>query len=428
MLRRVRSPIGRHVLRDSLVRKAWPVLRVAAALCRRTLLRKTRVIVVVGSFGKGSTAAAIASALGLPGPPTQRNTTSRVALSLLGNRPGQRHVVIEAGAPRRGQMRLYPPMLRPDVVVVTTIGSEHHRSLGTLDEAAREKALMLRGLSRSGIAVLNADDPRVLAMASLTDARIVTFGFAAGSDVRAVERSLDWPHGTRLLVTVGGETHVLRLRLIGRVAMYPVLAALAVACAEGHPLDRAIAALETLEPVTGRLQLMPLPGGAWLIRDDFKGTLETIEAALEVLQEAPGRRIAVLGEIEDPPGSQGPQFRAVGRRLAASADLALVIGSRRSFKSYARGASDGGMPRTALRHLERSCRTTTAAVQEELRPGDVVLVKGRGTQRLERVSLALQGRKVRCDIEFCNLRGLRCDSCPALTTGWTDDPRLVLGR
>ena len=118
-------------------------------------------IAVVGSFGKGSTAAAIASALGLPGPPPQRNTTSRVALSLLGNRPGRRHAVIEAGAARRGQMRLYPPMLRPDVVVVTTIGSEHHRSLGTLDEAAQEKARMLRGLSRSGIAVLNADDPRV---------------------------------------------------------------------------------------------------------------------------------------------------------------------------------------------------------------------------------------------------------------------------
>ena len=385
-------------------------------------------VAVVGSFGKGSTAAAIASALGLPGPPPQRNTTSRVALSLLGNRPGRRHAVIEAGAARRGQMRLYPPMLRPDVVVVTTIGSEHHRSLGTLDEAAQEKARMLRGLSRSGIAVLNADDPRVRAMASLTDARIVTFGFGAGSDVRAIERSLDWPHGSRLVVTVGGETHVLRLRLIGRVAMYPALAALAVAWAEGYPLERAVAALQALEPVTGRLQLMPLAGDAWLIRDDFKGTLETIEAALEVLQEAPGRRIAILGEIEDPPGSQGPLFRTVGRRLAASADLAMMIGGKRSFKSYVGGAADAGMPRAALRHLQRSCRNAAAAVLSELRPGDVVLVKGRGTQRLERISLALQGRKVRCDIEFCNLRGLRCDTCPALATGWTDDPRLVLGR
>ena len=385
-------------------------------------------VAVVGSFGKGSTAAAIASALGLPGPPPQRNTTSRVALSLLGNRPGRRHAVIEAGAARRGQMRLYPPMLRPDVVVVTTIGSEHHRSLGTLDEAAQEKARMLRGLSRSGIAVLNADDPRVRAMASLTDARIVTFGFGAGSDVRAIERSLDWPHGSRLVVTVGGETHVLRLRLIGRVAMYPALAALAVAWAEGYPLERAVAALQALEPVTGRLQLMPLAGDAWLIRDDFKGTLETIEAALEVLQEAPGRRIAILGEIEDPPGSQGPLFRAVGRRLATSADLAVMIGGKRSFKSYCRGAADAGSSRATLRHVGRSCRNAAAAVLSELRPGDVVLVKGRGTQRLERISLALQGRKVRCDIEFCNLRGLRCDTCPALATGWTDDPRLVLGR
>jgi UDP-N-acetylmuramoyl-tripeptide--D-alanyl-D-alanine ligase len=136
-------------------------------------------------------------------------------------------------------MSLYPPILRPDVVVVTTIGSEHHRGLGTLDETAQEKARMLRDLSRSGIAVLNADDPRVHAMASLTAARVVTYGFAAGSDVRAVERSLDWPHGSRLAVEVGGETHVLRLRLIGRVAMYPALAALAVAWTEGYPPERA---------------------------------------------------------------------------------------------------------------------------------------------------------------------------------------------
>ena len=428
MLRRLRSPIGRHVLVDGLLRRAWPVLRPAAALYRRTLLRRTRVIVVVGSFGKGSTAGAVARALGLPGRPTWRNTTSRVALSLLGVPPGRRHAVIEVGAPRRGQMRLYPPVLRPDVVVVTTIGSEHHRSLGTLDQAAQEKGQMLRGLTRAGIAVLNGDDPRVRAMAALTEARIVTFGYAAGCEVRAVERSVDWPHGTRLVVAVGEQVCVLRLRLIGRVAMYPILAALAVAWAEGRPLADAVAALQTLEPVPGRLQLVPLPGDAWLIRDDFKGTLETIEAALDVLAETPGRRIDVLGEIEDPPGSQSPLFRAVGRRLAASADLALLVGGRKSVKSYGGGAVEAGMPRAALRRLGRSCGATAAAVRAELRPGDVVLVKGRGTQRLERISLALQGRTVRCDIEFCNLRGLRCDDCPALATGWTDDPRLVLGR
>jgi UDP-N-acetylmuramoyl-tripeptide--D-alanyl-D-alanine ligase len=70
---------------------------------------------------------------------------------------------------------------------------------------------------------------------------------------------------------------------------------------------------------------VPLPGDAWLIRDEFKGTLETVEAALDVLKELPGRRIAVLGELEDPPGSQGPSFRAVGRRLAASADSAVSV-------------------------------------------------------------------------------------------------------
>ena len=207
----------------------------------------------------------------------------------------------------------YGPVARPDIVVVTAIGSEHNRSLGTLDDTAREKAMILAGLRPGGLAVLNGDDPRVHAMAALTKARVLTFGLGGGNDVRGEDVRLDWPHGMRLTVRFGTETRELRTRLLGRVMAYPILAAVAVAWAEGRPLDRAVAALEALQPVAGRLQLVPLPGGAWLIRDDFKSSLETIDAALDLLAEVPGRRIVVLGEISEPVGQPGPALPSARR-------------------------------------------------------------------------------------------------------------------
>ncbi|HEX6015341.1 MAG TPA: hypothetical protein VFY87_26790, partial [Geminicoccaceae bacterium] len=101
-------------------------------------------------------------------------------------------------------------------------------------------------------------------------------------------------------------TFDVRLRLLGQVMVYPVLAAVAVAWAEGRPLERAVADLEALPPQPGRLQLEPLANGAWLVRDEFKSSLETIEAALDVMAELPGRRIVVIGSVSEPPGSQGP--------------------------------------------------------------------------------------------------------------------------
>lgn len=181
-----------------------------------------------------------------------------------------------------------------------------------------------------------------------------------------------------------------------------------------------MAALERLPSVPGRLQLIALPNGAWLIRDDYKSPLETIDAALDVLAEVPGRRIAVLGDITEPVGSQGPHYRRLGNRLASIASRVVVVG--RSYQFYASGATKAGMARSAVINAGNSVRQAAQAVAANLKPGDVVLVKGRGTQKLDRISLALQGRTVGCELEFCNIRSPRCESCPMLEDGWGANP------
>lgn len=414
----VRSPLGRRLLAFHARSLAWPVLDLVASVHRRTLARPVRVVAVVGSYGKTTTRIALTAALGAPGTHADDAGMSLVPLSMLRIRPGQAHAVLEVQIDRKGQMARYARTIRPDVVVVTSIGSEHNRSLGSLDDTLAEKAKILSGLRPGGLVLMNGDDPRVRRLAVPPAARVLTFGMGEANDVRASEVHLDWPHGTRFRLHVAGGTREVRLRLVGPKMAYAALAAIAVAGAEGRALEDTLAALERVEPVAGRMQPIRLPNGAWLLRDELKSPLETIEAALDVLTEIEARRIVVLGDISEPPSSQGALYRGLGQRLAAIATRAIVFGG--NFQSYATGATHAGLARSELVDAGKSIRHAAEMVRADLRAGDVVLIKGRSTQRLERIALALQGRTVGCEISFCSAAEIRCEECPMIERGWPD--------
>jgi UDP-N-acetylmuramoyl-tripeptide--D-alanyl-D-alanine ligase len=400
----------------------WPILLRAATLYRRVIVRNTRAVVVVGSYGKSTTTRAVTRALGRK---VHRhaivNAEHQVARAVLRIRPWDRHAVIEVGIAVPGQMAIHAGLTRPDVTVVTSIGSEHNRSLKTLESTRNEKADMVRVLRPSGIAVLNGDDPNVLWMRSQTRARVITFGFAESNDVRASDVVLNWPTGMRFTVHAGNQKCPIQTRLLGKHMAYPILAAVAVALTEGFTMDEIAPALDNLAPTPGRMETVGLANGAILVRDDFKSGFETIQAALDALAEVPARRrTVILGEVTEPPGSEGPIYRDLGARLARAASRAIFIGRTNAWRPLANGAKSAGLPADALIHVE-SVRRALAALPEDLGPHDVVLVKGRDTQRLGRVTLALTGRTVGCDIIVCNAR-VGCGSCPMLERGSSDVP------
>jgi UDP-N-acetylmuramyl pentapeptide synthase len=415
----LRMPIGRRLLMARLWRRSWPFLARLAFVYRRTVIRKTRVITVVGSFGKSTTTCAILTTLGLRiHPRSTSNSYDRIARAILRIRHEDAHGVLEVGIDGPGQMATYASIIRPDITVVTSIGSEHNRSLKTLEITRAEKSEMVRMLPTSGLAVLNGDDPNVLWMKNCTSARVLTFGIDRTHDIFATNIKLDWPNGTKFNLHANGETHEVRSRLIGRHMVYAVLAAVAVSLAEGFSIDQAISALETLSPTPMRLEPILLPNGAYILRDEFKSSLETIEAALDVFKEIPAqRRIAVLGQVSEPPGSQGPIYRQIGETIAKIASYAIFIGG--NYQRYAAGAARGGLPRDALINSGRSFHGAVDLLRMDLKRGDVVLIKGRDNQKLERVTLSLMGRKVSCDISFCDLK-LRCELCPMLEKGWVN--------
>ncbi len=417
----LRTPVGRATIGEACFCLAWPLLSRLAGAYRLSGARNTRVVAIVGSYGKTTTTQAVAAALGRgSGPARNRNYSSYLAAATLRIRPHDRHAVFEVGISRPGQMDGYARLLRPDVAVVTSIGSEHNRRLGGLERTRAEKAPMVRVLPRSGLAVLNRDDPNVRWMAGQTQARVRTFGFGAKSDVRASEARLDWPRGTTFRLEAAGQTRLVRMRLIGRHMAYPILAAVAVALEEGLRLDELLPRLEALAPVPGRLEVVTLANGALLLRDDCKSTVETIDAALNVLAQVPARRrMVVLGEIDDPPGSVWPHYRRVGERVGRVATRAVIVGTEESFRHYAAGARQAGSGADAMVHAGPNVRSAIELLRRELGPGDVVLIKGRWGQRLGRVALALAGRRVNCDITYCSLRTGRCARCPMLERGWS---------
>jgi len=396
------------------------VIRATAVVYRGTLARKTRFITVVGSYGKTTTARALSLAFtGSIHRYLQNNAGPWPALAVLRTPPGSPYAVAEVGIDARGRMETHARTIRPDVVVVTSIGTEHGPTLGSPEEIRAEKAHMVEALGADGIAVLNCDDPHVAWMRSRTRAGTTTFGRSAGCDVRILETRLEWPHGTRVAVLCGTEKVELRTKLLGDHAQNAIAAALAVAWTEGLPLQDTARRLEALEPMPSRLQLVPLPDGVHLIRNEFKESPATVEVSLDLLGQIPAsRRIAVLGQFIEPPGQSGLHYRKFGARIAETAEVAVLVTDEACFQHYRAGAIGAGMAPEAIHHVDRDVRGTLALLKKLVRPNDVVMVKGMGPQRLHRVSLGLMGRQVGCNLETCYLKLVDCDFCSHLGTDW----------
>jgi UDP-N-acetylmuramyl pentapeptide synthase len=420
---RLRHHEGRHAALWKVIYKAETPLMRAARLHRATFSRYNRVVAVVGTYGKTTTTRAVRAALGLPEDRwTQLNPNcfGLVAWSLLRQSPLRRHAVVEIGIAGTGRMRRYVTSLQPNMTVVTCIGNEHIQAYESIEQLRSEKAEAVRCLPQAGTAILNGDDPNVLWMATQTRARILRFGFDPSCDVSASELALDWPHGTRFLLRTADQTVPMRVRLMGKNMIYPILAAVGVGLAAGRDLSQIVEGLEALPPTQGRVQPMLLPSGAFVLRDDYKSTVETVHAALDLLAELPARRrIVVLGGLDSPPKPQSAYYRAVGEHIARVAERVLIVGGGR----YQPGLRSGGLSADAITHVP-DIHAAITALQTEIQPEDVVLVKGRESQRMTRIVLALTGRNVRCAVKTCSLHLQFCDDCPLLER-MKDEKRLL---
>jgi UDP-N-acetylmuramoyl-tripeptide--D-alanyl-D-alanine ligase len=394
-----------------------PALWAAAGARRRLARRAHTLVAITGSFGKTTTARAIRCALGLPvGLTAGPNAGHALARALLRQSFATPFSVFEVGVGRTGAIARTARAFRPSVTVVTSIGSGHPL-LESIQVTREEKFELVRHQAAGGTAILNGDDHEVRWMIGRAPGRTLTFGFDEGNDVRVESTSVEWPHGMRVNIRVGAWTGSRLVPLFGDHMAYAIAAALATAHVAGIDLDMAFDRLTTLPPTPGRMQAVLLPEGAYLLRDEYKSAIETVNRALDFLAKVPAvRRIVVLGEVTEPPPPRDEHLAAVAARVAGIAERVIVFGPTTDV--YVTGLARAGMPPDRVVDAGDSWRRAFDALQGTLREGDVVLIKGRHSERLDRIALALQGRTVGCELTFCDSPLGRCDTCAMLEHGW----------
>ena len=205
------------------------------------------------------------------------------------------------------------------------------------------------------------------------------------------------------------------LRFVGEHMVYPFLAALAVTEREGGDLEAAVTRFEAIEPADSRMELIRSSAGITLLDDSYKGGLETVYAALNALAELPvGRKVFLFSEIEDPPGKRTAINREIRHRMAGVADIVFCLGSQRHISSLRAGAVEAGMKAENVHLIGSGIDAAIPVLMNELRPGDFLLVRGMGTQRLRRIVLRLLGRNVAYAVKYCDVKVNSCDVCPLL--------------
>jgi UDP-N-acetylmuramoyl-tripeptide--D-alanyl-D-alanine ligase len=347
-----------------------------AALDRQPHLE---VVGITGSLGKTTTKEVVAGVLGTKRRvlKTQGNLNSEIGLplSVLNGLDGGRVdvAVLEMAMYALGDIRFLARLARPRVGVVTAVLPVHLERLGTIERIQQAKQELVEELPSDGVAVLNADDPRVAQMARATRARIVRYGVSEEAEVRAEHIHSQGLRGVEFDLLHGGHRQHVHLPLLGAHSVHAALAGVAVALQEGFSATEAAEALQGLAPAL-RLLIVEGINGSRVVDDSYNASPESVLAALNLLRELPGqRKVAVLGDMLELGSEEQPGHRRVGTRAAAVLDLLVVYGPRsRTTAEEARRAGLG----TEQVVEAGSHEEIVELLRRWLRPGDDVLVKG----------------------------------------------------
>ena len=354
------------------------------------------VVAVTGSNGKTTTkelaAGVMATRWNVLKPERSFNNQWGLPLTLLQLGPEHQAAMLEIGTNAPGEIAALSALAQPTVGIVTTVAAVHTEFLGSLDGVREEKAALVRALPADGVAVLNADDPRVAGMAHDTRARVVTYGRAGSAHVRAVGEPVDDEQGLRFTLETGGERHEVALGLAGRHNVVNALAAAAAGVALGIPPADIARGLAGVRPVAGRC-VWRQAGAVSILDDTYNASPVSVRAALDTLSaHRRGRRIiVVLGDMLELGPMTDEAHREVGRAVAALPADELV-GLGRAAQLAVEAAKEAGL--AEARHLT-TFEDTVAHLLKRLTAGDVVLVKGSRGMRMERVVDALVARLAR---------------------------------
>jgi alanine racemase len=347
---------------------------------------RPRVVAVTGTVGKTGTKELVADVLATrytvfrtPG-----NYSGRfgLAVALGGLRPEHEVAVVEMATGHFGEIDAMCAIAPPEVGVVTAVGAAHLVALGDIDGVAREKGALLAHLPPDGLAVLSADDPRVLALAPGSAAPVVTFGTSPDAGYRADDVVVG-PTGTTFTGSRDRWHAKVEVPWLGVHSADAALAGLAVADHFGVDRDDAVAAIGRLAGIPGRLRPLAGVGGSLILDDTYNAAPRSVHAGLDTLARLPAAtRVAVIGDMAELGDAGEELHREVGRHAARVVDLLVTQGNAAAWAADAAVRAGMSPDRVSVTFTPEDAAAEAAT---RLGPGSVVLVKGSAAARMERV-------------------------------------------
>lgn len=371
-----------------LVDNTLSALQQIARFWRRKL--DLSVVGITGSVGKSTTKEVVFEVL------NQRYRTLKslgnmnneigLPLTILRLGPGYQRAVLEMGFYVPGEIALLCEIARPRIGVVTNIGTVHAERAGSQEAIFRGKSELVQALPGDGVAILNMDDPWVVKMADLTQARRFFYGLDPDADLWADNVEGLGLEGIRFRLHYLHETLHMHIPMIGQHSVHTALRAAAVGLADDLSWKEIIEGLHQGHTQL-RLSAVRSESGALLLDDTYNASPESTLAALNLLAELEGRKVAVLGDMLElgPYEKQGHEI--VGVRAAEVADALVTIGTLGHMVASA--ARRAGMQPGNIVEFENTDEAITH-LQKSLNEKDVVLVKGSHGIHMDRIVNALE--------------------------------------
>jgi UDP-N-acetylmuramoyl-tripeptide--D-alanyl-D-alanine ligase len=375
-----------------LVEDSLQGLQQIARYWRRQL--NLRVIGITGSIGKSTTKEVVAAVLSqryqaLKNPGNLNNEIG-LPLTLLKAKKSHEKAVLEMGFYQLGEIAFLCDLALPQVGVVTNVGTVHAERVGSQEAIARSKTELVQALppAPEGVAILNYDDPWVREMAKETQARVFFYGLDPNADLWADRVEGLGLEGIRFRLHYRKEVLHLRVPLIGRHSVHTVLRATAVGLVEGLTWQEIVNGLRSRETQL-RLMVVHAKNGALILDDTYNASPESTLAALNLLEELEGRKVAVLGDMLELGPYEKRGHEMVGARAAEIVDELITVGRRG--RMIADAARQAGLANTVIKEVEDS-REAITYLTENLNPADIVLVKGSRGMKMESIVGTLEAR------------------------------------
>jgi UDP-N-acetylmuramoyl-tripeptide--D-alanyl-D-alanine ligase len=347
-----------------------------------------RVVGITGSVGKTTTKEMVYGVL------SQRfrtlksegnyNSETGLPLTLLKLKPSHQRVVLEMGMYDLGEIADLAAIARPHIGVVTKVDPTHLERLGTIERIAQAKTELVESLPDDGVAILNGDDFRVCQMAAKTEAQVFSYGLDQTCDLWANDIESQGLEGIRFRFHHGSETIYAKVPMLGRHSVHTALAAAAVGLVEGQSWEEIIDGLRG----AAQLRLVVVPGlqGSTILDDTYNASPTSSIAALNLLEELDGRKIAVLGDMLELGAYEEEGHRKVGRRALDVVDVLITVGERG--RLIAEEALAWGMEEQKV-FMKEDKDSAIARLREIIAPGDVILVKGSRGMKMEEIVATL---------------------------------------